>query len=585
MARLPNPGGDTGEWGGILNEFLLVAHNQDGTLKTGGDSAAAYTKPLEGIPKNDLAVDVQTVLDTAFLGSLPDATPTTRGILRLSGDLTGDALAPLIAPGKVTGGNGGSIATGTITDSNIHSNAAIAKSKLSPLAIVDSDVSVGAAIVQSKIANLVSDLASKAPLIHTHTVSDITGLQSELDSKATLGHSHTIAHVTDLQSTLDGKAALTHSHTSAQISNFNGAVSSVIGDTIQAGDNVTVNYNAGSGITTISATTAGGGGAEPSDTVLTVAGRTGNVTLGASDITSGTFTSNRIPNLDTAKITSGVFDISLLPTGTTGTSVALGNHTHTGYATSSHTHAADAITSGTFDISHIPTGTSASTVALGNHTHPGYSTTSHTHDDRYYTETEMDAALSAKLNSSEKGSNNGVASLGSDGKIPASQLPAIAIKEVFTVASQAAMLALSAQRGDMAIRTDTGRTYVLASDSPSTLADWKEISSGAAPVSSVAGKTGAVTLTSSDVGLGNVSNTSDLAKPISTATQTALDTKLAKIDVKPEIYWNNTTQTWPTRTVPSGYSSWVVWDSAPYANAPAPPAAISGDRWRKFYTA
>lgn len=48
----------------------------------------------------------------------------------------------------------------------------------------------------------------------------------------------------------------------------------------------------------------------------------------------------------------------------------------------------------------------------------------------------------------------------------------------------------------------------------------------AAPVQSVAGQTGVVTLSKSDVGLSNVDNTSDLNKPISTATQTALDTKL-----------------------------------------------------------
>lgn len=38
-----------------------------------------------------------------------------------------------------------------------------------------------------------------------------------------------------------------------------------------------------------------------------------------------------------------------------------------------------------------------------------------------------------------------------------------------------------------------------------------------------------VTLTKADVGLGNVDNTSDLSKPISTATQTALNGKQAKI--------------------------------------------------------
>lgn len=44
-------------------------------------------------------------------------------------------------------------------------------------------------------------------------------------------------------------------------------------------------------------------------------------------------------------------------------------------------------------------------------------------------------------------------------------------------------------------------------------------------VSSVANKTGDVTLTKNDVGLSNVDNTSDLNKPISSATQTALDDK------------------------------------------------------------
>lgn len=44
-------------------------------------------------------------------------------------------------------------------------------------------------------------------------------------------------------------------------------------------------------------------------------------------------------------------------------------------------------------------------------------------------------------------------------------------------------------------------------------------------VTSVAGKTGAVSLGKSDVGLGNVDNTSDLSKPVSNATQTALNAK------------------------------------------------------------
>jgi hypothetical protein len=48
-------------------------------------------------------------------------------------------------------------------------------------------------------------------------------------------------------------------------------------------------------------------------------------------------------------------------------------------------------------------------------------------------------------------------------------------------------------------------------------------------VTSVSGKIGDVTLTKSDVGLANVDNTSDINKPISTATQTALDLKQDEI--------------------------------------------------------
>ena len=35
MARLPQPGGDSGNWGDILNEYLLVEHDGQGHLKPG----------------------------------------------------------------------------------------------------------------------------------------------------------------------------------------------------------------------------------------------------------------------------------------------------------------------------------------------------------------------------------------------------------------------------------------------------------------------------------------------------------------------------------------------------------------------
>ena len=74
------------------------------------------------------------------------------------------------------------------------------------------------------------------------------------------------------------------------------------------------------------------------------------------------------------------------------------------------------------------------------------------------------------------GSANGVATLGADGLLPVSQLPPLAINQTFTVASQAAMLALTAERGDVAIRSDlAAAAYLLTADAPATLANWVPI--------------------------------------------------------------------------------------------------------------
>lgn len=125
-----------------------------------------------------------------------------------------------------------------------------------------------------------------------------------------------------------------------------------------------------------------------------------------------------------------------------------------------------------------------------------------------------------------KGSVNGIASLDSGGHIPTAQLPPIALSEYLgSVASQAAMLALTGQRGDWAIRTDLGTTWVLNAEPSSTLGNWTQLATPTDLVLSVAGKTGTVTLVKADVGLSNVDNTSDVNKPVSTATTTALSGK------------------------------------------------------------
>jgi hypothetical protein len=115
-----------------------------------------------------------------------------------------------------------------------------------------------------------------------------------------------------------------------------------------------------------------------------------------------------------------------------------------------------------------------------------------------------------------------------NGVLPTSQLPPISTSERVVVASQAAMLALTSaqvQRGDLAIRTDGAGTFILGADDPSVLENWSLLNSPTDKVSSVNGQSGAIVLGKSDIGLGNVDNTSDANKPVSTAQQAALDGK------------------------------------------------------------
>lgn len=89
------------------------------------------------------------------------------------------------------------------------------------------------------------------------------------------------------------------------------------------------------------------------------------------------------------------------------------------------------------------------------------------------------------------------------GVLPTNQLPPLSITSVYVVANQAAMLALTAQTGDVASRTDTSRTYILAASPATTLANWVEVTAPGA-VLSVAGKTGTVALAGEDITSGTV---------------------------------------------------------------------------------
>jgi hypothetical protein len=117
--------------------------------------------------------------------------------------------------------------------------------------------------------------------------------------------------------------------------------------------------------------------------------------------------------------------------------------------------------------------------------------------------TAANSASTDFVAATEKGANNGVATLGNNGKIPSTQIPAISFQNVNVVNSDAAMIGIAgAQVGSIAIRTDNNNNYVLSALPASTLSNWIAL---ATPlyVSTVNGYAGPnVVLTTNDVAEG-----------------------------------------------------------------------------------
>ena len=142
---------------------------------------------------------------------------------------------------------------------------------------------------------------------------------------------------------------------------------------------------------------------------------------------------------------------------------------------------------------------------------------------------KLNGNLDLKEDKSNKGIINGYASLDSLGKVPANQLPTLGITDTFVVATQASMLASTAETGDIAVRTDINKTFILTALPASNPANWQELLTPPDLVTSVNGQMGAVVITKAQVGLSNVDNTSDINKPISAAQIVINATKVDKV--------------------------------------------------------
>ena len=263
--------------------------------------------------------------------------------------------------------------------------------------------SVGDGVVNEARAVAWSGVSGKpgtfTPSSHSHNMGDITGLTGALSGKADVSHTHAASDIasgtlgvarggtgastfasgsflqgngtgavttrTPGQVLSDiGAAAASHSHPISDVTNLQSALNAKQ-DSATAFDGA---YSSLSGIPSTFAPAA-----HNHDDRYYTESEADNL-LGGKANTSHTHAAG--------DITSGTFAIGRIPTGSTGSTVALGNHDHSGvYAPVSHTHAAGDVTSGTFADARIPNlntskltagtlgvargGTGASTLASG----------------------------------------------------------------------------------------------------------------------------------------------------------------------------------------------------------------------------
>lgn len=157
MARLPQPGGDDGTWGNLLNDFLAQEHNSDGTLKIKTDgtlAAKANDNNVVHLSGNQTISGIKTYNSSPVV---PTPLSNTQAANKAYVDSTAGAGDPVV---------GGDL-TGTASNAQIATGA-----------IVNADVNNAAAIAQSKIANLTTDLAAKIASTEKGAASGVASLDS-----------------------------------------------------------------------------------------------------------------------------------------------------------------------------------------------------------------------------------------------------------------------------------------------------------------------------------------------------------------------------------------------------------------------
>jgi hypothetical protein len=163
MARLPQPGSDDGTWGQILNDYLGVAHDSGGAIKSGAVSGSAVQDDSISATKLATTNSPSNGQILGYSGSGLTWSNAGSSDPALGGDLSGTASNAQIVAGAVGTTELGTNAVTTIkiTDANV------------------TDAKIASGVSQSKITNLVSDLSNKASTTVTDGLNTrVTALES-----------------------------------------------------------------------------------------------------------------------------------------------------------------------------------------------------------------------------------------------------------------------------------------------------------------------------------------------------------------------------------------------------------------------